>query len=811
MSTDYFRTLVHQAWASLRSRPGLTATVVLSLALGLGANAVLFAVVDGAILRPFPFPDPDRLVGVGAGYPKINRPLGFFETLSGPEYLDISTVSSLTHVAAFDLGNEPVLMGETPERVFTAFVWSDPLVTVGLPASIGRSFSEEELRTAAPVAVVSRRFWQTQLGGDPQAVGRPIQVAGRPHTVIGVMPERTRLWDTDLWLPMAESASAIARNRRQFNVLARLAPGVTLDQANAELARLAGGIAATHGAEFQEYEGFTMAARPWTQIEVWGFSGVTTIVFGAVGLLLLLVATNLASLLAAKSAARRGEMAVRTALGAGRRTLVAHLATETLLQTLAGATIGLGLAWLATQALPSVMPAGLIPVDADISLSPRLVFFVFGLAVVAACVVSLAPTLQLMRTAPSEVLTAESGRSSGSRSTKRLHQTIVAFQVAAAVVVAGSATTLTVATMRLLDVERGFNSGNILSARFTLPLTKYDGTTSLAFFDTLLARARALPSVEGATLSNQPPPGVFSRSTFVIGGRSAEGNDRLPSMFYSTVGSNYLTTMDARLIRGRWLNDAAPVTGPREVVINDTLARRYFADEDPVGKRVQVQGPANDGAWADIVGVVADVRNAGLVGQVQPEMFVSVRQIPDRRRTQVYFIVRTRGDVMAVLPEIRSIVKSIDPGQPMYAIGTIDDAYAAGLATRRVAAGMLSAFSLLALGLAGLGVYGVLSHTVSARTREIGLRFALGADGRSVMTLMLGQALRPVVIGLASGVAAVYGAQQFLSSWLYGTTPEAGPLVLVSGVVLVVSLAASAWPILRAGRLSPMVALTRRS
>jgi len=808
MSVDYFRTLVRQAWASLRSRPGLTATVILSLAVGLGANAVLFAVVDGAILRPFPFPDPDRLVGVGAGYPKINRPLGFFETLSGPEYLDISTVSSLTHVAAFDLGNEPVLMGETPERVFTAFVWRDPLLTIGLPASIGRSFSEEELRTAAPVAVVSRRFWQTQLGGDPEAVGRPIQVAGHPHTVIGVMPERTRLWDTDLWLPMAESAAAIARNRRQFNVLARLAPGVTLDQANADLARLAAGIAARHGAEFQEYEGFTMAARPWTQIEVWGFSGVTTIVFGAVGLLLLLVATNLASLLAAKSAARRGEMAVRTALGAGRRTLVAHLATETLLQTLVGATIGLGLAWLATLALPSMMPAGLIPVDADISLSPRLVLFVLGLAVAAACVVSLAPALQLIRTAPAEVLTAESGRSSGSRSTKRLHQAIVAFQVAAAVVVAGSATTLTVATVRLLDVERGFNSGNILTARFTLPLTKYDGTTSLVFFDTLLERARALPSVEGATLSNQPPPGVFSRSTFAIAGRVTEDNGRLPSMFYSTVGSNSLTTMDARLIRGRWLNDAAPVTAPREVVINETLARRYFADEDPVGKRVQVQGPANDGAWADIVGVVADVRNAGLVGQVQPEMFVSVRQIPDRRRTQVYFIVRTRGDVMAVLPEIRSIVKSIDPGQPMYAIGTIDESYEAGLSTRRVAAGMLSAFSLLALGLAGLGIYGVLSHAVSARTREIGLRFALGADGRSVMTLMLGQALRPVVIGLASGVAVVFGAQQYLSSWLYGTTPEAGPLVLVSGVVLVVSLAASAWPILRASRLSPMVALT---
>jgi putative ABC transport system permease protein len=502
-------------------------------------------------------------------------------------------------------------------------------------------------------------------------------------------------------------------------------------------------------------------------------------------------------------------MAVRTALGAGRRTLMAQLATETFFQTAAGAAIGLPLAWIGTQALPSVMPAGLLPADADISLSPRLAAFVMGLAIAAGSLVSLTPALQLVRTAPAEVLTAESGRSSGSRSTRRVHQLIVAFQVAVAVVVAGSATMLTVTTLRLLEVEKGFDASNVLNARFTLPLTKYDGTTSLEFFDTLLQRARALPSVVDATLSNQPPPGVFSRSTFAIAGRPAEGS-RLPTMFYSSVGSNYLTTMDGRLVRGRWLNDAAPVSAPREVVINETLARRYFTDADPLGARVQVQGPANDGAWADVVGVVADVRNAGLVGQTQPEMFVSIRQIPDRRRTQAYLLVRARGNAMTVLPEIQSVVKSIDPGQPMYAISTTEAAFEAGLSTRRAAAWMLMAFSVLALALAGLGIYGVLSHAVSERTREIGLRLALGADGRSVLVLMVMQALRPVAAGLLAGMGLVIGGQQLLGSWLYGTIIEAAPLVVVSAVVLMVSLAASAWPILRAARLSPMVALMRR-
>jgi predicted permease len=418
--------------------------------------------------------------------------------------------------------------------------------------------------------------------------------------------------------------------------------------------------------------------------------------------------------------------------------------------------------------------------------------------------------MQLIRTAPAEVLTAESGRSAGSRATRRLHGFIVAFQVAVAVIVAGGATMLTVKTLRFLDVDRGFDTSNLLSARFTLPLTKYDGTTSLAFFDTLLERTRALPTVVDATLSNQPPPGVFSRASFAIDGATPDSESRLPTAFYSTVGSNYLPTLDGRLVRGRWLNEDAPMNAPREVVINQTLASRYFADTDPIGRRVQVMGAPSDGAWADVVGVVADVRNAGLVSPTQPEMFASVRQIPDRRRTQVYVVIRTRSDAVSVLPDFQAIVKGIDPGQPMYAIGTIARAYENGLATRRVAAGMLMVFSVLAVGLAGLGLFGVLSHAVNVRTREIGLRVALGAGRATVMRLLLGQALRPVVVGLTVGVGVSVGAQQALAGWLYGATPEALPLAGVATVVFLVSLAASAWPIHRASTLSPLVALTRR-
>ena len=799
----------NQAWRSLRSRPGLTATVVLSLAVGLGANALLFAVADGAIVRPFPFPDPDRLVGVGAAYPKLNRPLSFFEALSGPEYVDIRGVTSLRDVTAFDLGNEPVLIGETPERVFTAFVWDDPLRVIGLPPAMGRSFTPEELRTAAPVAVVSHAFWQVQLGGDPNTVGSSIQVAGRPHTVVGVMPKRTRFYDADLWLPMPDAAGSLPRNRRQFNVVARLAPGVSLQTANQELEQLARRLDTDHRLALPEYEGLQVAARSWTEIEVWGFSGVTRLVFGAVGLLLLLVTANLASLLAARSASRRGEMAVRAALGAGRRSLVAQLATEAVLQTAAGAIAGLLLAWIGIRALPSLLPGGLLPADAAIGLSPQLFLFVLVAAGVAAVLVSMAPAWQLARIPPIEVLNADAGRSAGGRSTRRLHSFVVAFEVAVAVVITGSATLLALHTGQLLQVDRGFNSANMLVARFTLPLTKYDGTTSLRFFDTLLERVNTLPAIEDATLSNQPPPGVFSRSQFERQGRPVAGTAQLPSTFYTTVGPRFPETFGMQLRRGRWLNETAPVSAPREVVINETLAARYFAGEDPIGQRVRVMGPANDGSWADIVGTVADVRNAGLAALPQPEMYVSVRQIPDRRRTQLYLVLRGKsGDVMTTLSDVRAIVKDIDPGQPMYAISTIDAQFEGGVATRRVAMWLLGVFSALALGLSGLGLFGVLWHGVSERQREIGLRFALGADGASVMRLMLWQALRPVLLGLTAGLAGLITGRQVLSGWLYGITPQAAPLVMVAAVVLLVSVAASAWPVIRASRLSPLEALT---
>jgi len=806
---------LQNAWRALRARPGLSSTVIASLAVGIGANALLFAVVDAAILRPFPFAEPDRLVGIGMAAPKLNRPLGFFEVFSGPEAEDLRRgATTLTHVAAFDLNNEPVLVGDSPERVFTAFVWDDLFATLGVTPELGRGFSAEELRTSAPVAVVSDAFWRSQLSSAPDVIGRSIRVGGAPRAIVGVMPARTRVYDTDLWLPMPQAAGSMPRNRRQLNVLARLAPGATVEDASAELSRLASAIDATHRPAYPEYEGMTLAARPWTEIQVWGFGRVTWIAFGAAGLLLLLVTTNLASLLLARAAGRRREMAVRAALGAERRQLAKQLIGETLLQTALGATMGLFLAWVGVRMLPAMLPPSLLPGDIALTVSARIVAFAAILAVSSAVLVGLWPALQLSRSRPAEALNDESGRAVGAASTRRAHRLVVGFEVAMTTMVAGAAALLTVNTSRLLEVDRGFDSSDMLAMRITLPLTRYDGQTSLAFFDALLERVRTLPGVADATASNQPPPGVFSRSAFVIEDATAAGSV-LPSAFYTTAGARYRETLGLRIVRGRWFDERASITDPREIVINETAAARYWPNEDPIGKRIRIQGAASDASPTEVVGVVADVRNLGLAAPAVPEMIGSVRQIPDRRRTQLYLVVRgrdgasetARGGVTALLPDVRAIVRGLDPEQPVYAISTLDEQYQGGVATRAAATGLLTAFSLLALGLAALGIFGVLAHAVHTRGKEIGLRIALGASRSRVLRLVIGQAMGPVVVGLIAGFGALVAGQQVIGAWLYGVRPEATPLVVVGLAVLTIALVASAVPAFRASRLSPSDAL----
>ena len=801
------RSEILQAWRAIQGRPGLAAILVLSLAVGIGANAMVFAIVDGAMLRPFTFPQPDRLVGVGAAYPRLRQPLDFFEALSGPEYKEIKDgARGVSSVAGFDLGNEPVMVNGTPERVFTAYVFDDLLATLSLPPARGRSFSREELSAGAPVAVISYSFWLEKLAASPTAVGSAIIVGGRPHEIIGVMPARTRIYGTDLWVPMAERPETLPRTRRQFNVLARLAPGGSLDELNASLDVVARRMDQQFRSSVAEYEGFGLAARRWADIDVWGGGQVTSVAFAGLGLLMLLVAANLTNLLLARAVSRRREMSLRVALGASPAQLRRQVLTEVLLQAGAGAVLGCLLAWIGTRTLSHWVP-GFVPEDAAVAVNVRVLGFAFLLAMVSAALVGLVPALQLARARPLDALGADGGRVAGSRASRRLQSAVVALELALALVVASSAVILTVNTWRILRVDPGFDTDGLVMMRLTLPIPKYAGNASMAFFDRLVEATEALPSVEHASLSNQPPPGLFSRAQFAIDGRGTGNEASLPAAFYTTAGPSYDDTIGLRLVRGRWFDERADRSGPREVVINQAAAAGFFSGEDPLGQRIKLMGAVSDGAWAEIVGIVADVRNRGLSPSPSPEIIGSVRQIPDRRQSQLYLVVRARGATDTSVSDVRRVVSGLDAGQPIYAVTTVSQQYQNGVARRRSAARVLVVFGALACVIAGLGIYGVLSHAVGERTREIGVSLALGAPESRVRRLVARQAMVPVLAGIAGGVLALAIGSQIVSSWIFGVTPEPLAIAAVAVELTLVAAVASAVPAWRASRLDPVTAL----
>lgn len=800
---------LRQAWRAIAARKGLAATLVLSLGVGIGANAMLYAIVDGAVLRPFAFPEPDKLVGIGAAYPKLRRPLEFFEVLSGPEYQEIKAgAGGVQSVTGFDLGNEPVIVNGAPERVFTAYVFDDPLATLALPPALGRAFTDAEISGAVPVAIVSYTFWQNALGAAPSVVGTALTVGGRPHEIVGVMPARTRLYGADLWIPMSERPETLPRTRRQFNVLARLSSDGSIERLNAALEVVARRMQQAHGSAVPEYDGLHLEARQWAEIDAWGGRQVANVAFAGLGLLMLLVTANLANLLMSRAAGRRREMSLRTALGAARGQLARQTLVEVGLQSGLGAMLGALLAWLGTRALPAWLP-GFLPDDSYVGISWRVIWFALAIAMVVALLAGLAPALQLARVGPIGALAEAGGRVAGSHTSRRLQATVVAIEVAIALVVAGSAALLAANTARILRTDPGFDPDRLVMMRLTLPLPKYAGTAAMSFFDRLVEGAEALPSVEHATLSNQPPPGLFSRAQFAIDGEPAQRDDSLPSAFYTTAGPSYRETIGMQLVRGRWFDERADRGGPREVVINEATAGRFFADQNPIGRRIRLVGAVSDGAWAEIVGVTADVRNRGLALAPAPEIIGSVRQIPDRRQSQLFLVVRARQTTDGVVGDVRRVVSGLDAGQPVYAITTVAQQFQAGVAQRRAAGRVLLVFCVLALGIAALGIYGVLSHSIGERTREIGVRIALGAPASRVRLMVVSQALWPAAAGIAAGIAALLAGTNVLANWVFGVTPEPVAIGAMSLLICVVALAASALPAWRASRVDPLSALRR--
>jgi putative ABC transport system permease protein len=800
------------AWRTIRKSPGVAVVVIVSLALGIGANTLIYSVVDGIVLRPFPYPNADRLVSIGVTFPALSGERRFIEAISPPEYNDIRTgVKSFEKAFAFDLGNRNISGGDQPERVFTGFVWGDPMASVGVRPFLGRSFRPEETLAAGPaVAVISHRIWQSRFGGDPAIVGRSIRVNGTPTEIVGVMPPGFLLIGTDLWLPMAVEPLAIPRQARQWTVIARLRDGATLAQANAEMKALAGRTEREYGRERKEYVGWKMEVDTWTNAVVGEFKPAAAILLGAVALVLVIACANIASLLLARATARQCELAVRRALGAGRSRIARQLLTESLLLAVTGGLAGFGLAYALLGPTSSLFPEQLRSAGIVATLNGRVLLYTLGASIASGLLFGVAPAIQGWRGGGREWLNgaAMAGRLTMSAGGRRVRNAFVVAEIALSLVLLVGAGVLLRSFTRLQRVDPGFDTRNVLTMRLSLPREQYKNDAVGVFFDEVSRRLAAAPGVRAAGATTQFPPGNVFSTQIAIDGESRTG-DQLPTVDITNVAGDYFASLGYTLKAGRFLARTDDDKAPLAAVITEAAARRFFSGASALGRRIAL-GDRTPPRWVEIVGVVGDVRNHGLAEAAAAEVFVPVRQQLAGWNNQLFLTIRTTSDPLAMMPAVRRVIATLDPQQPVYVIRTLDDAFSEAVSQRRAAMLLITIFAGVALVLAAVGIYGLMSYMVNERTHEIGIRMALGAAGGDVLSLVVRQTIRLVVVGAVLGLAGAVGMGRALTSLVFEVKPsDPTTLAGVTLLLIAVALAATLVPAVRATRVTPLVALRR--
>jgi putative ABC transport system permease protein len=800
------------ACRSLVARPGFTAVAVLSLALGIGGNTMIFAFIDGIAFHPFPYPDPDRIVTIGVTFPRVSSEERFIEALSPAEVFDIHEARSIESQLVFDVGNRNISGGDRPERVFTGLAHSDPFGPFGLRPALGRGFNAAELAPGGPAAaILSYRLWQSRFGGDPALVGRDVRVNGMPRTVVGIMPQNLLVLGVDLWLPSPVDPVATPRNGRQLTVIGRLAPAATLERANAELDAIAKRVAADYGAQFKEYDGWRLSAMPWADalmrdVRPWGMRLLV-----AVALVLLLACVNLSSLLLARSSMRQREIAVRIALGAARSRIVSQLLTEVAVLAVVGAGAGLLIAHAGLGVLVQVTPRQLENLGLTPSVNVRVLAWTALFTIGSTIVVALLPILQSTRTDPHDAMKTESRGITGGRSPRRLRHSLIVAEMALSVMLLCAAGLFIRSFVRLQQVAPGFDTSNVLTMRLTVAPEKYPGASTREvfarvneFFQQVVDRVEQMPGVRGASVASQFPPSSSATIPFRVEGRESNGTT-LPSALITAVSHEHFAALGIPVVSGRGFDDRDRANTPLVVVVNEAFVSRFLPDVNAVGQRLN--RPPDAPPWPmEIVGVVANTRNRGLRLPPAPEMFVPLPQ--QLVNNQLFLLIRTAGDATAMLPAVRRQIAAIDPEQPIYAIQTVEDAFSESTFGQRMSMILFTLFAMVALSLAAIGIYGVMSYAVAARTQEIGVRMAIGASQRDVVWLVLGQVLRLTLAGVAIGVSVLMLGGTLLQRVLFQIQPldpvAVGAAIAVLGAVALVAGWLPAW---RASRVDPVVAL----
>jgi putative ABC transport system permease protein len=792
----------------LRKQPGFTFLAVLALALGIGAATTIFSVIENVLLDPFPYTDAHRIVSFEIHDVNQSRPGGrtFFKT---PEFLDYQEQSHV-FMEVIGGGNEDVLYtsGVGTELFTGAYVTPNTFRFLGVPALLGRTITEDDAKPGAPpVFVLSYKTWVKNYSQDAGVIGRSFVLNGVPTTLVGIMPPRFTKRGADLWRPMALDRGNPDVSQRYFMFQGRLKPGATLRDVESDIGVIAHRLAKEYPTEYPK--NFSIQVETYVDQVVGHFKKILYTLAAAVGLLLLIACANVANMLLARASSREKEMAVRAALGASRSRLILQLLTESFLLAAGGAALGCVLSYGGIKALVAAIPDGAIPREAVIGLNVPVLLFSLGAAAFTAILFGLAPALQTAKRDVVEPLKDSGKGSSGGFRRGKLRNTLVVIEVALSLVLLAGAALLMRTFVALQQVDLGMNPDNILVARLPLPRQQYKTAAAKQhFFRQLLQRLYALPGVVAATETSTLPPYGGIQSDIEIPGKTH--TEKWQSIF-QLCSEGYFPTVGIRLVRGRLMSEAEVNDARRVAVVNQTLVRKFFGQEDPMGRQIKINlletGPdAVKSPVFEIVGVVADAKNQGIQEPPMPEMFIPYTTTGAFERG---ILVRTAKDPLPLLNAVRREIWAVDRNVALTLTGSLQDYLKSfSYAEPRFSLILLGVFAGVGLALVAIGVYSVIAYTVSRQTHEIGIRMALGAGRADVFRMVLRMGSRLIALGVVAGMLASFGATRIIASQLWGVSPH-DPLTLggVVAVVAMAGLAACYFPARRATRVDPMVAL----
>ena len=796
---------------SLLKRPGFTLIVVLTLGLGIGANTAIFSVVNAVFLKPLPYPNPEQLVTIWGKLPAhgLNQ-----LDASAAEFVDYRDRNhSFSAIATYATLGRNLTGAGNPERVNATFVTHGFFDVLGVQPIYGRSFlGEEDQPGHNQVVILSNALWKRHFASDKNPVGEHIVLDGVAHTVVGVMPANFEFPNSEsqLWKPMAFDADDLSENDRgshYLSVIARTKPDVSIEQANSDLATIAAAMQKEHPSFYEEGSGWAVNAVS-LQEEIVGESRAPLLVsLAVVGFVLLIACANVANLLLGRAASRRREVAIRSALGAGRWQLIRQLLLESLLLSLAGAIVGILLAAWGRDLLSTLMPIGLqgagkIPLDSTV------ILFTLALSLLTGLLFGLAPALQASKLDLTQALKESATNTSEGKNRHSLRRLLVVSEMALAMLLLIGAGLMIKSLYKLQQVELGFDPKNVLTMRLSLPRASYPKPeTQRSVFDGIIDRVTQLPGVKSVGVVNfLPLSGNNNRRNISVEGAP----ENLTNVEFRLCNSDYFKVMGIAPISGRLFDDRDRENTPYVAVVNESFVKIFLNDQSPLGQRIKMGGLDSPFKWLSVVGVINDIKHKGPAGESAPEMYVSYLQppLPQWNVESMFIALRTEVEPISAIASVTKVVREVDKELPIYSVQTMEQLLSRAVAPRRFNMQLISSFSGLALILASVGIYGVMSYSVTQRTRELGIRMALGAKTFNVLSLILREGLALALIGVGIGVAAALGLTQLMTKLLFGIEPTDVTTFTAAALLLVgVAFFACYLPARRATKVDPLVAL----